>query len=73
MDLRHGVEYEDYRLEVREFLTANWPPAGGADRLPSKDQIVEFRDLATGRGYLRRGTPATTSTAHPLPRTGAST
>ena len=57
MDLRHGAEYEDFRLEVREFLTANWPPAGSEDRFPTKDQIAEFRDGATERGYLRRGIP----------------
>jgi len=57
MDLSHGREYEDFRREVREFLSSNWPPDGCSDRTPSKDEMAEFRDLATGRGYLRRGIP----------------
>jgi alkylation response protein AidB-like acyl-CoA dehydrogenase len=57
MDLSHGAEYEDFRLEVREFLTASWPPEGCEDRLPTREEIALFRDLATDRGYLRRGIP----------------
>ncbi len=39
MDLSHGAEYEDFRLEVREFLTASWPPEGCEDRLPTREEI----------------------------------
>ena len=57
MDLSYGEEYEAYRGEVRAFLEANWPPRGELAKLPRKEAAARFRELATGKGYLRRSVP----------------
>jgi alkylation response protein AidB-like acyl-CoA dehydrogenase len=57
MDLSYGQEYEDYRAEVKAFLSANWPPNGDKDSYPTAEQVGSFRDLATAQGYLRRSIP----------------
>ena len=54
MDLEYGKEYEDFRAEVRDFLSAHWPPAEGADREAASQA---FRAAAIERGYLARGIP----------------
>jgi len=69
MDLSYSAEYEKFRQEVRDFLSANWsdqdraqePPAdersalGGAVRLDPR--ATEFRLKAVERGYLYRHVP----------------
>jgi len=57
MDLSYGETYEKFRLEVREFLAANWPPKGEDAKLPRAEGAARFRDRATERGYLRRSIP----------------
>jgi alkylation response protein AidB-like acyl-CoA dehydrogenase len=57
MDLSYGEEYEAYRAEVRAFLDAHWPPRGEAAKQAWKESAARFRELATGRGYLRRSVP----------------
>ena len=54
MDLRLGSEYEAFRAEVADFLTANWPPRSADD---PKKAAAEFRTLATRHGYLYRSVP----------------
>ncbi len=57
MDLNYGKEYEDFRAEVASFLAENWPPKGDLAELPREEAKARFRDLATEKGYLRRGIP----------------
>ena len=57
MDLSYGKEYDEFRVELREFLEACWPPKGDEADLPRPEGAALFRDRATARGYLRRGIP----------------
>jgi alkylation response protein AidB-like acyl-CoA dehydrogenase len=54
MDLSDGPQYQAFRSEVAGFLAAHWPPKPGSDR---ETATVEFRRLATERGYLYRAFP----------------
>ena len=54
MDLSYGKEYEDFRQELRSFLTAHWPPKEKGDRAA---QARAFRALAVEQGYLLRWIP----------------
>ena len=57
MDLHYTEPYEDYRKEVRGFLSEFWPPFGeDAQRKPSQ-QAVSFRERAIERGFLARSVP----------------
>jgi len=55
MDLSYSQENENYRREVRAFLTANWPLSDdvGDERVKK----AEFRRRATEAGYLFRNIP----------------
>lgn len=55
MELGFGEEYDSFRTEVREFLTANWPPADGD--VTSRENERAFVMAATERGYLHRNVP----------------
>jgi alkylation response protein AidB-like acyl-CoA dehydrogenase len=57
MDLAYGSEMEEFRLEVRGFLGANWPPTKDAANLSREDQTRRFREHAIAEGYLCRSIP----------------
>lgn len=57
MDLTYGSEMEEFREEVKGFLTANWPPAKDAKNSSHADQIQQFRESAIAQGYLCRNIP----------------
>ncbi len=57
MDLSYGAEYERFRAEVRDFLSANWPLSGDEARLDRPAQRVLFRERAIECGYLCRHIP----------------
>jgi len=60
MDLTYGSEMEAFRLEVRGFLEANWPPSTpkqDAEKLSREDQTWQFRERAIAEGYLCRAIP----------------
>ncbi len=60
MDLTYGSEMEAFRLEVRGFLEANWPPSApkqDAEKLSREDQTWQFRERAIAEGYLCRAIP----------------
>ena len=57
MDLAYGSEMEEFRLEVRGFLGANWPPTKDAANLSRQDQTRRFREHAIAEGYLCRSIP----------------
>lgn len=63
MDLTYGSELEDFRQEVRAFLTENWPREGD-------DAVQKFRQIAIEAGYLYRHFPkqfgGSEQEAHPL-------
>ena len=51
MDLRYGKAYEDFRDEVKAFLTDNWPPKGDEARLERSLQAARFRERAVPARY----------------------
>ena len=55
MDLGFGPEYDDFRAEVREFISANWPPADG--NVKSRENERAFVMAAIKRGYMHRAIP----------------
>ena len=55
MELGFGTEYDSFRQEVREFITAHWPPADG--NLKSRENEREFVVAAIERGYMHRAIP----------------
>lgn len=57
MDLSYGQETEDYRKEVKTFLTANWPLTGDEAKMPREDGARLFRERAISEGYLCRNIP----------------
>ena len=57
MDLSYGKEYEDFRLVVRQFLEANWPPKGEEADLDFAEKCDRFRGRAIEAGYLARSVP----------------
>ena len=57
MDLNYTKPYEDYREEVRGFLSEFWPPADGAAQRKPSQQTVSFRERAIERGFLARSVP----------------
>jgi alkylation response protein AidB-like acyl-CoA dehydrogenase len=57
MDLSYGKEYEDFRLVVRQFLEANWPPKGDEADLDFAEKCDRFRGRAIEAGYLARSIP----------------
>lgn len=56
MDLSYGAEADIYRAQLRDFLRAEWQPAGlrGAEL---KAYTRAFRRKATDQGYLYRNIP----------------
>jgi len=56
MDLRLGKEYEEFRIEVQDFLKG-WPLTGEEAKLPKKQQEQLFRNRAIERGYVYRNIP----------------
>jgi len=70
MDLSYSPEYEQFRVEVKQFLEENWtdedrnsspPPDGQAALMGAvvrtDDRATEFRIKAIERGYLYRHIP----------------
>ena len=57
MDLTYGSEMEEFRLEVKGFLGANWPPKEDAANSSRKDSTQRFRERAIAQGYLCRSIP----------------
>ena len=57
MDLSYGQESEDYRGEVKRFLSANWPLEGDEAKLSREDGARLFRERAIAEGYLCRNIP----------------
>jgi alkylation response protein AidB-like acyl-CoA dehydrogenase len=57
MDLSYGKQYEDFRVEVREFLSRHWPPKGAEAELSKEEGARRFRQRATEQGYLNRAIP----------------
>ncbi|MEP6867990.1 MAG: acyl-CoA dehydrogenase family protein [Novosphingobium sp.] len=57
MDLSYGAEAEEFRLDIRAFLTDAWAPATALRGAELKAYIAEFRLKATKRGYLHRAIP----------------
>ena len=55
MELGFGTEYDSFRQEVRQFITAHWPPADG--NLKSRENEREFVVAAIERGYMHRAIP----------------
>jgi len=70
VNLSYSTEYEQFRDEVRRFLTDNWTPQDAADS-PDTDSVAAmtgalirtderataFRKAAIARGYLYRSVP----------------
>ncbi len=57
MDLDYGSELEEFREEVREFLSENWPLRGAEAGLPKGEAAALFRERAVERGFLYRAIP----------------
>ncbi|MEE8166709.1 MAG: acyl-CoA dehydrogenase family protein [Myxococcota bacterium] len=57
MDLSYGSAMEEFRSEVGDFLTDNWPPTGDEAKLSKEDQATRFRQRAIDRGFLCRNIP----------------
>ena len=58
MDLAFGPEYNDFRNEVRSFLTANADKApAGMRRGPPDDQARQWQQLLIEHGYAAREIP----------------
>jgi alkylation response protein AidB-like acyl-CoA dehydrogenase len=55
MELGFGSAYDTFRQEVREFITANWPPADGNVKSPEHERT--FVRAAIERGYMHRSIP----------------
>ena len=51
MDLQYGAQYDTFRAELRDFLSA-WPPTGEDGKRDFHTQEQRFREQATARGYL---------------------
>ena len=56
MDLQYSEDHEQFRAEVREFLTG-WPLRGDEAALPPKEQQSLFRNRAIERGFVYRDIP----------------
>ena len=56
MDLQYGAQYDTFRAELRDFLSA-WPPTGEDAKLDFHTQEQRFREQAIARGYLYRDIP----------------
>jgi alkylation response protein AidB-like acyl-CoA dehydrogenase len=57
MDLSYGSAMEEFRVEVRGFLEANWPPSKGDADASRVDETQRFRESAIAQGYLCRNIP----------------
>ena len=57
MDLSYGPEYEKFREEVRDYLSAHWPLPGDEAKLGLGEQATTFRRRAIEAGYLGRAIP----------------
>ena len=57
MDLSYGSEMEDFRSEVSDFLSKNWPPTGDEESYSGEEQATRFRQRAIDAGYLCRNIP----------------
>jgi alkylation response protein AidB-like acyl-CoA dehydrogenase len=57
MDLRYGEEYERFRVEVRAFLSENWPLRGDEAGLGAQAGAALLRGRAIAKGYLARAIP----------------
>ncbi len=57
MDLSYGTEIEEFRGEVRAFLSANWPLSGDEEKLSREEKTKLFRDRAIAEGFLCRSVP----------------
>ena len=56
MDLSYGAAAEEFRGEVRAFLSANWQP-GERRGNELKDYVRDFRRQGVEAGYLYRAVP----------------
>lgn len=57
MDLSYGSAMEEFRSEVRGFLSNHWPPAGDELNHSREEQTTRFRQRAIEAGYLCRNIP----------------
>jgi alkylation response protein AidB-like acyl-CoA dehydrogenase len=57
MDLSYGSEMEEFRSEVSDFLSENWPPTGDEESYSGEEQATRFRQRAIDAGYLCRNIP----------------
>src|SRR2546425_11252794 len=57
MDLTYGERYEEFRRELREFLTG-WPLCGAEAALPATEQERMFLERGIAAGYVYRTIPA---------------
>ncbi len=56
MDLSYGPEYEEFRVEVRGFLEASWPPKPEEDGTRA-EQAKRFLEKSVDAGYALRWVP----------------
>jgi alkylation response protein AidB-like acyl-CoA dehydrogenase len=68
MELGFGSEYDGFRLEVRDFISSNWPPADGNAESPEHKR--NFVVAAIERGYMHRGIPKRFGGSEQAPDTG---
>lgn len=57
MDLSYGSAMDEFRAEVRGFLSRHWPPQGDEAKRSRADQTKRFRERAIENGYLCRSIP----------------
>src|SRR4051794_22330551 len=56
VDLRYDAQYENFRREVQEFLTAHWSVKRDQS-LTKREAAAQFRAKAVDAGYLYRSVP----------------
>jgi len=57
VDLKFSDEYEAFRVELRAFLSANWPLRGDEATASRVEQVRLFRERAVEAGYYLRQIP----------------
>jgi len=55
MEVGFGSAYDAFREEVRDFISAHWPPADGDVKSPANERA--FVIAAIERGYMHRSIP----------------
>ncbi|HIL01214.1 MAG TPA: acyl-CoA dehydrogenase [Myxococcales bacterium] len=66
MDLEYTAEYQEYREEVRRFLSG-WPLAGAEAGLPKEEAEALFRQRGIKAGFVCRNVPVEYGGAGQLP------